>query len=104
MLYFNQFDTVTSSALIVSVILIIFAAFSLCYQSYNSEKRFSSGRYVGAMSYFRRHGHGTMYYNNGDVYSGEWVKDNRTGEIEHAQLRQCLNKVILIFICCFILF
>ena len=40
---------------------------------------YSDDRYHGAMSYGWRHGKGTYLYNNGDVYSGDWVFNVRTG-------------------------
>ena len=40
---------------------------------------YSDDRYHGAMSYGWRHGKGTYLYTNGDVYSGDWVFNVRTG-------------------------
>jgi hypothetical protein len=41
--------------------------------------KLSSGRYVGYLDDIIRHGWGSMYYNNGEIYKGEWVDDKRTG-------------------------
>jgi len=36
-------------------------------------------KYTGAFLADKRHGHGRMDYQNGDIYDGEWVNDMRHG-------------------------
>ena len=45
----------------------------------NGTKVFSNGTYIGDMVRGVRHGTGTMTYNNGGWYTGQWSNGNRTG-------------------------
>lgn len=38
-----------------------------------------TGLYIGAWAHDTRHGHGTMQYANGNVYTGDWVQGNCDG-------------------------
>ena len=38
-----------------------------------------SGKYVGDLKGSKKHGMGTYYYENGDVYEGPWVEDKKQG-------------------------
>ena len=35
--------------------------------------------YIGAWGYGLRHGFGTMKYESGDTYEGDWVNDRKCG-------------------------
>ena len=43
-------------------------------------QRYGNGYYVGEIANGKRHGHGTYYWNNGDVYEGEWKDGEKTGQ------------------------
>ena len=43
-------------------------------------KIYDTGKFEGEITNKLRNGKGTMYYNNGDIYKGEWKKDKKEGE------------------------
>lgn len=45
-------------------------------------RNFKDGRYVGSLLNDKKHGFGVMYYNNGDIFKGEWV-DGLRGKGEY---------------------
>lgn len=49
----------------------------------HNHKKFKCGwiqKYTGQLKNALRHGHGTGYYSNGNIYEGEWVKDKKHGK------------------------
>ncbi len=52
----------------------------------NLVKIYENGSYLGEFSTAemkrskQRHGHGTFYFNSGDVYDGNWVEDKIEGQ------------------------
>jgi hypothetical protein len=55
----------------------------------NSVRKYENGSYLGEILTekvkgitisFQRHGRGTFYFNNGDVYDGNWINDKMEGQ------------------------
>ena len=46
----------------------------------NKEVKYNNGRYVGQVVNGLREGKGILYGNDGDIYDGEWSKNNAEGK------------------------
>ena len=59
--------------------------FSLCFAQISIVKDnfiLNGDKYIGQSFDGKRHGFGTYYYPNGDIYNGEWINDKKQGKGE----------------------